>query len=83
MVKKYGQSKILALNVDLSDKSEAEKAVTEIIEHFDSLDCIVANVGSGKAKNGWNLKAEDWDEVLKINFLTSINIIESCLPYMI
>lgn len=71
---------VLAIPGDLSQPETITEALASIRARWGSIDCLVANVGSGTAKPGWDLAETDWQAVFEVNFWTSRRLAEAVLP---
>jgi 3-oxoacyl-[acyl-carrier protein] reductase len=47
------------------------------------LDSVVANVGNGRGAPNWNQSATEWEQLLRINLLGSVEIAQAATPLMI
>lgn len=79
----YGPEKILSFCGDLTQPADIEKAVRQTLAHWGAIDCLVANIGSGVAKMGWELTDSDWQSVFEQNFWGSIRLVQAVLPHMV
>jgi 3-oxoacyl-[acyl-carrier protein] reductase len=43
-------------------------------------DIVVANIGSGTARTGWDVSLAEWDRVLRVNLLGAMALVRSFLP---
>ncbi len=55
------------LEVDVSNKSDVEEMVKEIIKKFGKIDILVNNAGILRTGNAEVLNKEDWDKVIQVN----------------
>ena len=53
------------------------------LERWGKIDCLVASVGTGVIKAGWNLGDEEWQRALTTNFHASVRLIEAVAPHMV
>jgi 3-oxoacyl-[acyl-carrier protein] reductase len=74
--------RVLAIAIDLTRPDAAEAAHRQVTEHWGALDILVCNIGSGAARNGWQLTAADWEPVFQINLWASVALVEQVLPTM-
>jgi 3-oxoacyl-[acyl-carrier protein] reductase len=68
---------------DLSQPEQISAALASTRERWGGIDCLVANIGSGTAKAGWQLSQTDWDTVFEINLWSSVRLAEAVLPTMV
>ncbi len=71
-----------AIPGDVTNPIEAKKIVNETISHFESLDILVCNVGSGKSVKPGLEDYHEWKNVFKKNLFSSTNIIEESREYL-
>ena len=62
-------------------------AIKECLGHVSNLwgniDCVIANVGSGRGTSGWLLGEDEWERVLEINFYSAVRTAQAALPFLI
>lgn len=68
---------------DVTDFSQVEAVVDQTIERFGRLDVLISNAGV-LAPNGriHNLTDDDWQRVININLMGSVNAIRAAVPVM-
>ena len=74
------QAQLLTVAVDLGEESAAQKAVDDTIAHYGSLDIHVNNVGIRRYESMANMSWEQWDPIVRINFLSYISMTRAALP---
>ena len=79
----HDPEKILRFCGDLTQPADIEKAVRQTLDHWGAIDCLVANIGSGVARMGWELMDSDWQSVFEQNFWGSIRLVQAVLPHMV
>lgn len=62
-----GKDKLLAIESDVSNLENEQKAIQKVIEHFGSLDVLVANAGVGHFANIEDITVEEWKQTLDTN----------------
>lgn len=80
-IEQLGQ-KALAVPCDVTKEEEVEKAVENIVTHFDRLDIAVANAGFGVGGKIESLSAEDWRRQLDVNVVGLTSTIKHSLPFL-
>jgi len=78
-----GSDRIIAVRGDLTQEGDLEQALGQVEVAFGGLDAVVANVGSGTARSGWDLGSDDWQGALDYNFLGSMALARKALPRLI
>jgi 3-oxoacyl-[acyl-carrier protein] reductase len=77
-----GAERVLALEGDLSDSATIESSLRTITDHWGPIDCLVANVGSGRGPRGWSLSEDDWRRLMDQNFTAAYRLTQAVLPAM-
>ncbi len=75
--------RVLSIRGDMTDPKEIRHALDEALATFGGIDAVVANVGSGTARGGWDLTLDDWQSVLKINLLAGMALASAAMPHLI
>jgi 3-oxoacyl-[acyl-carrier protein] reductase len=68
---------------DLAQADLVAAAHAQTIARWGAVDALVCNIGSGTAKNGWQLTAADWEPVFQINLWATVRLVEVFLPVMV
>ena len=58
-----------AIVADVSVAADVERCMTEFLEHFDGLDCLINNAGIGIHKSLVDLTAQEIEDVWRVNVL--------------
>jgi len=74
LAKQWGEDYVLAIAGDLTAPDTIKNAFRETIARWGNIDCVVANIGSGKSTPGWDLSDKDWSMALEQNFWPGIRI---------
>lgn len=45
-------------------------------------DILVANLGSGQGKPGWEQQEEEWQRLFNLNFFGSVRLAQAAIPYL-
>jgi len=83
LVSESDASRVLCIQGDMTDPPQVEEALANASQVFGGLDAIVANVGSGTAKAGWELSRQDWESVLQTNLLGNMTLATAAVPHLI
>ena len=79
----FGAENVQAFAGDLTDAETISRALDATRKRWGEVDCLVSNIGSGKAKPGWQLTQAEWDTVFATNFWSGIRLVEAALPGMV
>lgn len=71
------ESKILALQSDVSSLASETKAVQTVLDHFGKLDVLVANAGVGHFASIEDLTEEDWKAMIDTNLTGVFNSVKA------
>ncbi|MBI4539760.1 MAG: glucose 1-dehydrogenase [Gemmatimonadetes bacterium] len=75
-------AQVLAVPVDLTDRSAAQRLVDRALEVFGGVDILVNSVGGNRRKPFEQTTDEDWDELLQLNLLASLRLTRCVIPAM-
>ena len=68
---------------DLTRTEIIHDLVNTIIEREGHLDIVVANIGSGRTKAGWDIEDSAWVGCMERNFFAAVRLSRECLKVMI
>lgn len=74
--------RVLAFEGDVCDRSALATILTDIDERWGRLDCLVANVGNGRAPAGWQVSESDWSRLIDENLTCSYRVVQDVIPIM-
>tara|TARA_B100001123_G_C15344010_1_gene1036179 strand:- start:807 stop:1538 length:732 start_codon:yes stop_codon:yes gene_type:complete len=66
---------------DVTNPSQSDELVREVEKNLGFLDSVVCNVGSGKSKKPGEEDYDEWLRMIKLNLLSSVNIVNSLKKY--
>jgi 3-oxoacyl-[acyl-carrier protein] reductase len=75
--------RLMAFEGDLSKPAVIDGLLAAIDERWGRLDCLVANIGSGRGPVGWDLQEADWHRLTEENVSSSYRLVQKVLPAMI
>src|SRR5438067_13149414 len=55
------EDRVMTFAGDLSQASAAAEGYRQTVARWGTVDSLVCNIGSGTAKNGWQVTAADWE----------------------
>ncbi len=76
------ESKVLALELDVTNKEQVKKAISDAIERFSRIDVLVNNAGIGYFSSVEEGIEEETRRMFEINFWGLMNVTNAVLPYM-
>jgi acetoacetyl-CoA reductase len=72
-----------AVQADVSIAADAEKLVSEAVNHFGRLDILVNNAGITRDSTFKKLSLEDWNKVIDVNLSSVYNTTSVALPHLL
>jgi len=72
-------TRVLAVQSDVSSMASERKAVQEVVDHFGSLDVLIANAGVGHFAPIESLTEEDWKQTIDTNLTGVFNSVKSSI----
>lgn len=79
----FGAERVLAFSGDMTDSAEIARALDGTIQTFGRLDAVVANLGSGTSKPGFDIDREHWEAVLNVNLMGSVLLAGQALERLV
>ena len=76
-------SQVTSFAGDLTQPAVVQAAHDMVNARWGAVDCLICNVGSGSAKNGLDIRPEDWERAFSLNLWASVRLVEVFLPRMI
>ncbi|MFZ0687462.1 MAG: SDR family oxidoreductase [Terriglobales bacterium] len=76
----FGKESVTSFCGDLTDPNTVEHALSQTHGRWKRLDGVVANLGSGSGKAGWQLDDEEWERLFRLNFWGSVRLAQAALP---
>ncbi len=73
-------------NGDVTDGARMKEIAASVKETFGQYDHVVCTAGIGSGKFGfpfWNLEPDDWDRVIRVNLLGSVQVAHAFSPHLV
>ena len=67
---------------DLTDEGPAQRLIDACIDRFGRVDILVNVVGGSRNARIWEMRAEDWDFVLRLNLRSTFLCTRATVPHM-
>ena len=78
----FGPERLMPYNGDLRDPEVINVLLASIESRWGQLDCVVANVGTGRGPAGWDLEESDWHRLIEENLSGTYRLVQKVLPVM-
>jgi 3-oxoacyl-[acyl-carrier protein] reductase len=73
----------LAIKGDLLSDEVVAAAFKTTLDRFGKINHLVANIGTGGGKPGWDQPAEEWSRLFEMNFFSATRLTQHVLPYLL
>ncbi|MDR3735086.1 MAG: SDR family oxidoreductase [Acidobacteriaceae bacterium] len=78
----YPGAQILEATGDLTDATVIAATMQSIQQQWGRLDILVANLGSGSGKPGWEQDESEWERLFNLNFFGSVRLAQAAIAAM-
>ncbi len=78
----FGKEYVISFCGDLTDSDTIEQALRRTHGLWSRVDVVVANLGSGSGKPGWQLESAEWERLFRLNFLGSVDLAQAAIPLL-
>ncbi len=76
------RKRIFAISGNFSIPETIESAFNLTVGHFGQMDHLVANLGSGSGKPGWQQEESEWIRLFEANFFSSVRLAQAAIPHL-
>ena len=78
----FSPERILPIPGDMTDRATIRTALAQVCEKWGRIDCLVANIGSGRGTPGWQVEESSWQEGFETNFHAAVRVVTETLRKM-
>lgn len=78
---KFGDM-VLSFAGDLTQTSVIDAALRAVNQAWDAPDILIANIGSGSGRPGWQQGEGEWERLFNLNFFGSVRLAQAVIPHM-
>ena len=75
--------RILAVRGDFTHAETIARAFERTLQHFGRIDHLIANLGTGSGKPGWDQSEEEWHRLFELNFFAATRLTQAVLPHLL
>ena len=75
-------ARVVGVAGDLTEEEPARRLIETAVERFGRIDILVNNVGGSRNAKIWEMKADDWDFVLRLNLRSTFLCTRAAVPHM-
>jgi NAD(P)-dependent dehydrogenase (short-subunit alcohol dehydrogenase family) len=72
----------LAMQADVADLPEMEKAIAAVAKRFGKIDIIFANAGIGPYTPLGSTSVDTFEKVIRVNVTSIFFLVQACMPYL-
>lgn len=77
------RDRVLSMAADMTTAADIHRVQVAVRERWGVPDVVVANVGSGRGRTGWDVSDEDWDAMLEVNLRGTVRLATAFLPGLV
>ena len=74
--------KIISYTGDLTNKGNVDECISSVLKQWGTIDVFVGNIGNGRAKPILDSDRNEWQRMLDINLLGSVEMAQRIVPVM-
>jgi 3-oxoacyl-[acyl-carrier protein] reductase len=74
--------RVFGISGDLTDSSVIDAALSTVSRMWGGPDILIANVGTGKGRLGWDQEDHEWERLFNLNFFGSVRLAQAFIPYV-
>lgn len=78
----FDSKKVFKFKGDLCKTETVKRLMNSIIKKYGRLDIVVANIGSGRSKPGWDIDDDYFQQSLNVNFFPAVRLARESLKIM-
>ena len=77
----YGD-RVFGIAGDMTSQPVIDAALSTIHQKWGDPEIVVANLGSGSGKPGWDQGQDEWERLFDLNFFGSVCLAQGAIPYL-
>jgi len=67
---------------DLVNEDDVKNCAEQVVGIWDTIDILVANLGSGKGQRGWDVNTEEWNRLIDLNLISNVKVARATIPHL-
>jgi 3-oxoacyl-[acyl-carrier protein] reductase len=75
--------RVLSIPGDFADGATIAKAFETTLQRFGKIDHLIANLGTGAGKPGWEQPEEEWRRLFDANLFASVRLSQAVIPHLL
>jgi 3-oxoacyl-[acyl-carrier protein] reductase len=81
LCERFGE-RVFGIPGDMTNPAVISEAVSAVQRRWGSLEILIANLGSGTGKTGWEQEPEEWERVFNLNFFGNVRLAQAVMPHL-
>ena len=77
-----GPERLMGFEGDLRQPDVIAALLSSVNDRWGGLDCLVANIGTGRGPIGWDVEEADWSRLFEDNLSSTYRLVQQVLPAM-
>ena len=77
----YGD-RVFGISGDMTSQTVISAALSTVHQRCGGPEIVVANLGSGSGKPGWDQGRDEWNRLFDLNFFGSVRLAQEAIPYL-
>jgi len=82
LASEFDEARLIAFEGDLRDAAIIKAMLETVGDRWGPLDCLVANIGTGRGPVGWAPEETDWQRLIEENLGSTYRLVKEVLPAM-
>jgi 3-oxoacyl-[acyl-carrier protein] reductase len=82
LIQAWTADNVNAIAGDLTDSVVIHEALMAVANRWGAIDILVANLGSGSGKPGWQQDEAEWERIFRLNFFGGVRLAQAVIPQM-
>ena len=78
----FSPERVISIPGDMTDRVTIRLALANVRERWGRIDCLVANIGSGRGTPGWQVDDDAWQQGFETNFHAAVRVVTETLREM-
>jgi 3-oxoacyl-[acyl-carrier protein] reductase len=79
----FEEDRVLSLPGDYSEEKVIANGLSAALDRFGRVNHLIANLGTGAGKPGWDQPREEWDRLFEMNFFAATRLTRHFLPCLL
>jgi 3-oxoacyl-[acyl-carrier protein] reductase len=82
-IRKQASTEVMAIQGDLLNPADIERAVAETLKEFGQIDILVTNAGGPRPGEFLDLSPQDWEDAFQLTLMSAVRLCYAVIPHML